>query len=122
MAVSVVSGNSPLHDVDADVEELSDDEIQRLLVEAEVRLKTAAEAKRGLKNDLVAPHDRVTDVWKPSIRPLSQLKYHPYVRSKDGVAQTDPGLLIDKKQRKLADNLRSVETRVNSKKVVCELA
>jgi hypothetical protein len=92
-------------------EELSDEQIQQLLKEATTRLAEAAQ------------HDqRVSTPTQKSGRLLPKLQtttsHASYIREVNGIATADPKLLISEEQRKLSENLRSVETAGHLKRPV----
>ena len=111
MASSDVLAHPPLFDDD---EELSDEQIQQLLKDAEARLARSSESdQRGgvstqSSGRLIARSRTVTP-------------YASYIQEKDGIATVDPKILISEEQRKLSETLRTVETATVSKKIVSTL-
>ena len=93
-----------------DDEELSDDQIQQLLEEAEARLKRPS-----------AIHQRLTASVQPG-RSLPRLQtvmpHATYIREKDGIATVDPKFLISKEQEKLSETLPTVEIASKGRKLV----
>ena len=90
-----------------DDEDLSDEQVQQLLQEAEDRLR----AQSG--------------VMEPSaalLRSLPKLdhgmKTSSYIKEKDGIAQVDAARLVDDEQRKLANAPHTAEPLSRSKKTV----
>jgi hypothetical protein len=96
-----------------DDEELSDTEIQRLLKEAEIRLR-ATSGSTELTNAVDTKEKR-----KPLPKLHSELQTKAYIQEKNGIALADPAQLVAADQRKLADTLWSVEDLSKSKKTVC---
>jgi len=96
-----------------DDEELSDTEIQRLLKEAEIRLRATSGS-----TELT---DAVDTKEKRKLLPKlhSELQTKPYIQEKNGIALADPAHLVAADQRKLADTPWSVEDLSKSKKAVC---
>ncbi|KAJ5166504.1 uncharacterized protein N7482_005285 [Penicillium canariense] len=92
----------PQEDVD-----LTDDQIQQLLLEAEARL-------RGSDTQIAQANDAAS-LRIPKLSASSTLE--PYLRpSGEGIATADSAQLIDLKQKELANSLRSVQTKNSAKK------
>ena len=96
-----------------DDEELSDTEIQRLLKEAEIRLRATSGS-----TELTDAAD-TKEKRKPLPKLHSGLQTKAYIQEKNGIALADPARLVAADQRKLADTLWSVEDLSKSKKTVC---
>lgn len=118
MAAQVAPSSLRPRGNESESEELSDSEIQRLLKEAEARLRAAAEAKTE------TPHPPTDYVGSGTAKrtPLPTLKVgfkdEPYIHNHNGIAQADPARIVGQEQRKLADILRAVESKDKSKKTV----
>ena len=108
-----------------ETETLSDEQIELLLQEAEGRLRAKAVAVAApdeLDNELTLRLDEDQPEFakrKPVPRLQHGLHGSTYIKNRDGVAEVVPELLAPKEQQKLADQLRSVETKSKSKKEVC---
>jgi hypothetical protein len=108
---------------------LSDEEIDRLLQEAEVRLREKAGQVTAPADDneisIVTGEEKIPKASKlPSADAFSLPKLRhgleraSYIKEHNGVAQADPQALIGPTQKQLADGLRTVEQSTKSKKVV----
>ncbi|OQE43434.1 hypothetical protein PENCOP_c003G01738 [Penicillium coprophilum] len=87
-------------------EDLTDDQIQQLLLEAETRL-------RGPK--LSSQTDDLASIRIPKLSPGSSLE--TYIRQGDDVATVDAAKITDQKQKELSNSLRKVEMKkVNTDK------
>ncbi|KAJ5449629.1 uncharacterized protein N7458_006078 [Penicillium daleae] len=87
--------------------ELTDDQIQQLLLEAENRLRGS--------DTQIAPADDVASLRIPKLSTSSTLA--PYMRpDAEDIATVDSAQLIDPKQKKLSNSLRSIETKSATKK------
>ncbi|KAJ5675897.1 hypothetical protein N7462_008794 [Penicillium macrosclerotiorum] len=95
----VESGIQPHDEAD-----LTDDQIQQLLLEAEGRL-------RGSNGQLVPDLDAAS-LRIPKLSPGSTLE--PYVHQGDEIATVDSAQLIDPKQKELSNSLRSVQVPMHS--------
>ena len=100
----------------SDFEELSEEEIQRLLQEAEDRLRAAAEAN-GVVSALREPKKPATARYALP-KGEDQLKQHLYLRDDGGTTNMVPGRTVDTKQRMLADIPYVLEMIEESKKTV----
>lgn len=93
-----------------DDEELSDEQIQQLIGEAEARLTSPS-----------AISLRVTASIPPG-RPLPRLQtvmsHTTYIREKNGIAIVDPKLLISEEQKKLSDTSPTVDIASKGRKLV----
>lgn len=99
---------------------LSDDQIERLLQEAETRLR----ANNGTVAT-IEPENELTlrlDEDKPEFvkrKPIPRLQHglneKSYLKEQDGVAMVVPELLATKDQQTLADNLRSIDYKDKQK-------
>ncbi|KAJ5570352.1 uncharacterized protein N7459_009782 [Penicillium hispanicum] len=77
--------------------ELTDEQIQKLLLEAEGRLRSL-DAQNADANDLRIPR----------LSPCSNME--PYVHQGDGIVTADSAQLIDPKQKELSNSLRSIDS------------
>ncbi|CAP80093.1 Pc12g04660 [Penicillium rubens Wisconsin 54-1255] len=77
-------------------ENLTDDQIQQLLLEAEARLKGP--------NALTTQNDDLASLRIPKLSPGSSLE--AYIRQGDDVATVDAAKIVDQKQKELANSLR----------------
>jgi hypothetical protein len=105
-----------------EAEALSDEQIEQLLQEAEIRLR----AREGQvvpveSEDLIALQETEASRTKRKAIPRLQhgLQTSSYISEKNGVAQVNPTLLATPAQRKIADNLRNVQVKQKNKKEVC---
>ena len=95
---------------------LTIEDIERLLEEAEVRLRSAEELKTSqLESDI-----SITKL-KPLPKLSAQLPRELYVQKKDGIAIADSARLVDRDQRRLADQEHYVESFEKSKKAVSRI-
>lgn len=86
--------------------DLSDDQVQQLLQEAEDRLRA---------RNAIAKTD---SALRRSLPKLSHGMRPSYVKEKDGIAQVDSARLVDNEQRKLANTARIAAPLLPSKKTV----
>ncbi|CAG8009023.1 unnamed protein product [Penicillium nalgiovense] len=82
-------------------EDLTDDQIQQLLLEAEARLKGP--------NALTTQNDDLASLRIPKLSPGSSLE--AYIRQGDDVATVDAAKIADQKQKELAKSLRVAEIK-----------
>jgi hypothetical protein len=96
-------------------EDLTDDQIQQLLLEAETRLRGSnalstqnedAASLRYEKSEYPWARIKLTTSRIPKLSPGSSLE--PYVHQGDGVAIVDAAKIADQKQKELSNSLRSV--------------
>ncbi|GLI82035.1 dTDP-fucopyranose mutase [Penicillium ochrochloron] len=88
-------------------EELTDDQIQQLLLEAENRLRGS--------DTQIAPVDDAASLRIPKLSTSSTLT--PYMRpGAEDIATVDSAQLIDPKQKELSNTIRSVATKTAAKK------
>ncbi|KAJ5779028.1 hypothetical protein N7457_006748 [Penicillium paradoxum] len=85
-------------------EDLTDDQIQQLLLEAETRL-------RG--SNALGTQTEETSLRIPKLSPGSTLE--PYVRQGDGVATVDAAKIVNQQQKELSNSLRSVGVKKENK-------
>ncbi len=85
----------------SDEHDLSDEQIEQLLKQAEVRLRSEAQSVLRIHNSI--PRAPKID---------SSLLPQPYIQSNDQIARADCRRLIDDKDRKLAGAIRKVEDPV----------
>ncbi|KAJ5139097.1 Fcf2 pre-rRNA processing [Penicillium bovifimosum] len=78
-------------------EDLTDDQIQQLLLEAETRLRDS---------NALSTTTEDASLRIPKLTPGSSLE--PYVHQEDGVAIVDAAKITDQKQKELSNSLRSV--------------
>ncbi|KAF7505785.1 hypothetical protein GJ744_000456 [Endocarpon pusillum] len=91
---------------------LSDEQIEQLLHEAEVRLKEASEsvvqaARAPELQDIISVGN--IRKRKPLPKLIDSLKKASYIEQKNGIAQADGQRLLADKHRKLSNGLRAVE-------------
>jgi hypothetical protein len=86
---------------DASHQELTDDQIQQLLLEAEARLRGSA----------VTPVDDLASIRIPKLATGSSLE--AYVRQGDDVVTVDASKIIDPKQRELANSIHAAGKKEN---------
>ena len=104
---------------------LSDDEIEKLLNEAESRLRMKAGLEPAQDDDNMLSLD--TDTVQSSVQRVRlpklehNLEKSSYLKHENGVTRTDSSLTIPTEQRKMAEGLRLIAGDQNSKKVVCQL-
>ncbi|KAJ5902484.1 Fcf2 pre-rRNA processing [Penicillium taxi] len=79
-------------------EDLNDDQIQQLLLEAEARLRPNGQISQGLD---------VASLKIPKLSSGSSLE--PYIRQQNDIAVVDSTQLVDPKEKKLANSLRSTQ-------------
>jgi len=94
-----------------DVDDLSEDQIEQLLQQAEARLR-AEHGNNAQQNDKALarlPHLDTSAVTKP------------YVNTKGDVARADTHRLIDGEARKLAEGIRKIEDPVVMRKKLLEV-
>jgi len=108
MASAVVMKPPISHDED---EELSDQQIQQLLAEANAWLTTSAG-----NGQIVVTRTQSSGRLTPKLQ--TTISHAPYIRERNGIATADPKLLISEEQRRLADSLRTVDIASTSKKMV----
>ena len=104
-----------------ETELLTDDQIEQLLQEAEARLRAkAGQLPPTESEDVIALQESEPAQSKRRAIPRLQhgLNSSSYISEKNGVAQVNPTLLTTPSQQKLADGLRSVETKQRNKKEV----
>ena len=92
---------------------LTAEDIERLLKEAEDRLRTAEELNKSQRKS-----DTSLTNPKPLPKLSTQLSREPYVQKKNGIAIADPARLVDRDQRRLADQEHYVESVEKNKKAV----
>ena len=103
---------------------LSDEQIEQLIQEAEDRARARASAPTQPEaEDELTLQDETLDFSKR--KPIPKLKHglerQSYIQEKNGVAHIKPELLATKEQQTLADHLRKLEGKKQSKKNVCAL-
>lgn len=104
---------------------LSDDELEKLLNEAESRLRMKAGLEPAQDDDNMLSLD--TDTVQSSVQRvrLPKLEHNleklSYLKHENGVTRTDSSLTIPTEQRRMAEGLRLIACDQNSKKVVCQL-
>lgn len=91
-------------------EDLSEDQIEQLLCEAEGRLRAAENASDSIIE--------LTSERKPLPRLRNDTQTLAYIQERDGVARANPAMLVDKAQKDSAQNWRVVEDVRAPKKVV----
>lgn len=113
MAKLIRTRSQPTHEEDAEneQEELSEKQIQQLLKEATARLTNPSQNHKRL-----APSNQTSGRLIPKLQTSNP--HAPYIREVNGVAVSDPKLLISDEQRKLSETLRSIETAALSNKTV----
>ncbi|KAJ9647561.1 uncharacterized protein PV06_00272 [Exophiala oligosperma] len=99
---------------------LDDVEIDRLLSEAEERLRAKAAAPETSTSTEISLHNG--ELEKASSRKLLPKLQHNlnqtiYIKDHSGVAQANPQLAVGKDQRQLADSLKKVELPGKSKRI-----
>lgn len=106
---------------DREPEVLTDAQIEELLQEAEDRLRQKAGLPPNIDNETLS----LSAVVAPSATKihLSKLEHNldrsSYIKNHNGVAKTNPSLMVPTEQRKMADGLRSLDTQQTSgKKIV----
>lgn len=104
---------------------LSDDEIEKLLNEAENRLRVKAGLAPSEEGDdtlALVPDTAPNAVHRVHLPKLEHnLEKKSYLKHQNGIARTDSSLTIPTEQRKMAEGLRSIVSDQTSKKVVCFL-
>lgn len=102
---------------------LSDERIEELLKEAEARVRQKAGLKPQTDDVLALDKDKPAATSSKTVH-LPKLEHNlersSYLKNHNGIAKTNPSLMVPAEQRKMAEGLRAV-TRENgeSKKVVC---
>lgn len=102
---------------------LSDEEIEKLLNEAENRLRVKAGLETTEQDDNVLALD--ADVAPSSVQRVHlpklehNLEKSSYLKHQNGIARTNSSLTIPTEQLKMAEGLRSIVSEQTSKKVVC---
>ncbi|GME46603.1 rRNA processing protein fcf2 [Neofusicoccum parvum] len=96
----------------ADDDELSDEQIEMLLKQAEVRLRDKATSAQQLQLP------SATDFKLPRLEAAGLPA--PYIQTNGDVARVDPSRLLDAQQRELANHIRKVEDPVAVRKKQAE--
>ncbi|KAL2358086.1 rRNA-processing protein FCF2, partial [Cryomyces antarcticus] len=114
MGVSSLSQHESDSEKDSlpDSEDLSDDQIQELLKQAEARLRQKA------ANTTLTQRDTLSGFRIPRLDPGTLTQ--PYVQSKGDIARVNSARLLDETDRKLSNRPRKVEDPVVVKKKIAE--
>lgn len=96
----------------SEVEDLSEEQIEQLLQQAEARLKAETSV-------IVLQQKDETVARLPRLDTSALTK--PYVDTHGVIARADPGRLVDEGVRKLADGIRTVEDPVVTKRKLLEV-
>ncbi|KAK5014775.1 dTDP-fucopyranose mutase [Cryomyces antarcticus] len=114
MSVSSLSQHESDSEKDSlpDSEDLSDDQIQELLKQAEARLRQKA------ANTTLTQRDTLSGFRIPRLDPGTLTQ--PYVQSKGDIARVNSARLLDETDRKLSNRPRKVEDPVVVKKKIAE--
>ena len=100
---------------------LTDAQIEELIKEAEDRLRRKAGLEPNVDNETLSLNS-AAPLSASRVR-LSKLEHNldrsSYIKNHNGVAKTNPSLMVPTEQRKMADGLRSLSTQqASSKKIV----
>lgn len=113
---------TPAQQVDSiEPEILTDDQVEKLLQEAENRLRQQAGLVNDPEKDTISfneePSTRTKRIQLPNLEHTANKS--SYIRTSDGVAKADPKSMVPAEQRKMAGGLRKIQTqRTRNSKVV----
>lgn len=111
--MEIVTHNAVLEQLDSEPE-LTDNEIELLLTQAEDRLRQQQQLAFTKSSGFAPSLPRSA---KLDVSTLAK----PYVQTGDDIARADPRRLVDDKQRQLANGIRKVEDPVTTKQKVLEV-